>query len=138
MQMFHVSFLFSSLCLDGHFLLPPVGCGQIDGVIECTRCYWILKQRERSLILHPLPSTTNNQNVSVCAPRLSDSTKCFTDPILAFCQYQQREGDMGYSMKMVFHWLPCEPSFQPPFLIPADHEWTVDIYSTADERIDMR
>lgn len=103
MQMFCVSFLFSSLCLDGHVLLSPVGCGQVDGVIECTWYYWILKKDiDRSLIFHPLPSTNNNKNISMCAPRLSDSTKCFADPFLAFCPYQEREGDMSIAWKWSF------------------------------------
>lgn len=32
----------------------------------------------------------------------SGSTKCLADTVLAFCLYQQREGDIGHNMKMIF------------------------------------
>ena len=70
------------------------------------------KKRAQYSTLCPAPPMINTY---LCVPPgcLTTITKCFADPILAFCQYEQREGDMEYSMKTVFHLLPCELSFQP-------------------------
>lgn len=116
-------------------------CPQLDVVKQRDRmnvqdATGFLKKKEQPDIPSSLPSSASDKYISVCAPRLSDSTKCFADPILAFCQYQQREGDMAYSMRMVFpHYLVSHFS-SPPFPMSADHQWMVKIPSTADGRRD--
>lgn len=95
------------------------------------------KKKEKPNIPSSLPRSASNQLTCVCAPRLSDSAKCF-DPIPALCQYQQREGDREYGMRMAFiHYLVSHLS-RPPFPMPAEHQRMVHIYSTADGRRDTR
>lgn len=42
---------------------------------------------------------------------------------------------MGHNIKMVIDSPSCQTSFLPQFPISVDHEWMIDLYSTADRKM---